>query len=323
MKRIMVAALLLALSALGYAEEQPPQFVLMWGIRGSQPGAFDEPAGIDVDAAGNVYVIDTRNDRVQKFTSTGVFLATWTFADFNAWDIALDHSGNVYVVNSGFHSVQQHDPDGVLITKWGSLGTSDGMFNTPLALAVGPSGQIYVADTGNNRIQKFTSSGVFIQKWGSSGIGDGQFTGPRGIAVDANENVFVSDASPRIQKFSSSGAFITAWGSLGSGDGQFLYVEGLTADANGNIYAADGGPMESGNARVQKFSSDGTFLVKWGTRGNAEGQFGDPRGVAIDGNGSIYVSDPEMHRIQKFAPSPIAVKMKTWSHVKADYRQKE
>jgi RHS repeat-associated protein len=73
----------------------------------------------------------------------------------------------------------------------------------------------------------------------------------------------------------------------------------MAADSQGNVYVAD-----SGNRRIQKFDSSGTFLTKWGSYGSGDGQFIDPWGVAVDTQG-IYVTDTGNHRIQKFSVPPI------------------
>lgn len=64
---------------------------------------------------------------------------------------------------------------------------------------------------------------------------------------------------------------------------------------SGNVYVAD-----TWNHRVQKFDSDGNFLLKWGTKGYGDGQFHYPRGIAVDGLGNVYVVDAGNYRIQKF-----------------------
>jgi DNA-binding beta-propeller fold protein YncE len=90
--------------------------------------------------------------------------------------------------------------------------------------------------------------------------------------------------------------FVTKWGSFGTGDGEFDWPSGIAVDGSGYVYVAD-----FGNARIQKFSSDGNFITKWGVRGTGDGEFLVPYGIGIDSSGSIYVSDlGGNNRIQKF-----------------------
>ena len=81
------------------------------------------------------------------------------------------------------------------------------------------------------------------------------------------------------------------------GDGEFINLAGVAVDANGNVYVAD-----EENNRIQKFTSDGTFITKWGHKGYDDGEFDIPTGVAVDPVGNIYVADSDSYRIQKFTP---------------------
>ena len=82
-------------------------------------------------------------------------------------------------------------------------------------------------------------------------------------------------------------------------DGQFNGPHGVAVDSSGNVYVTD-----SGNSRIQKFDSNGTFITKWGSTGSADGQFDNPYGVAVDSSsGNVYVVDSGNSRIQVFAPS--------------------
>ena len=80
--------------------------------------------------------------------------------------------------------------------------------------------------------------------------------------------------------------------------GQFSGPEGIAIDASDNVYVAD-----TGNHRIQKFNTSGTFVTKWGTNGTGDGQFDTPWGVSVDGLGDVYVADTNNNRIQKFSPT--------------------
>ncbi|MFH1366644.1 MAG: T9SS type A sorting domain-containing protein [Patescibacteria group bacterium] len=309
---IFIALITLFAASLAQAED-PPEFILKWGTAGTGDGQFNCPAGIAADAWGNVYVADYMNDRVQKFTSDGVFIRKWgTYGTGNGQfnypaGIAADAWGNVYVAEYGNNRVQKFTSDGTFILKWGSYGAGDGQFYAPFGITVDAGNNVYVADYGNNRVQKFTSEGEFITKWGTAGTGDGQFNYPAGIAADAWGNIYVTDyGNYRVQKFTSDGEFILKWGTIGIGDGQFYYPRGITVDAWGNVYVA-----EYENNRVQKFTSEGVFILKWGTSGGGDGQFRWPADIAADAWGNIYVTDYLNNRVQKFgflAPHDLVIK---------------
>jgi PKD repeat protein len=245
-------------------------FVTKWGSYGNGDDQFDGPWSVSVDSSSNVYVADYNNQCVQKFDSSSAFL-----------------------------------------TKWGSFGWDDGQFSYPQTVAVDSSSNVYVADNGNSRIQKFSSSGTFITKWGSKGDGDGQFSSSEGIAVDSSGNVYITDWwNSRIQKFDSNGNFITQWGSP-SWYGEVIYADEedpgtwmithsprcIAVDTSGNVYVTDN------NNQIQKFSSSGTFITKWGSEGSNNGQFNGPVGVSVDPSGNVYVADSGNNRIQKFDSS--------------------
>jgi DNA-binding beta-propeller fold protein YncE len=131
------------------------------GFSGTGDGQFNSPRGIGIDAAGNVYVSDTNNDRVQKFDSNGNFITKWGTAgtgngQLNEPDgIAPDAAGNVYVADQFNDRVQQFDANGNFISVIGSLGTGPGQFNDPDGAAVDGAGNLYIADRENDRVQKF------------------------------------------------------------------------------------------------------------------------------------------------------------------------
>ena len=236
--------------------EPPPVFVRTWGTTGAGDGQFISPYGVAVDANGNVYVVDTNNNRIQKFTSTGAFLTKWGTngtgnGQFqNPVAVTVDSVGDVYVADYGNHRVQKFTSTGAYLAQWGTQGTGNGQFRYPSGVAVDSSGNVYVADGLNYRVQKFTSTGTYVTKWGSYGTGNGQFNYPWSVAVDATGNVHVADINNfRIQKFTGTGTYLTQWGTNGTGNGQFKYPSGVAVDSSGNVYVA-----ENTNNRVQQFA---------------------------------------------------------------------
>jgi glucose/arabinose dehydrogenase/sugar lactone lactonase YvrE len=271
------------------AEEFGPRTT--WGSYGQgRDSRFNAPEGIAVDQQGNVYVVDTGNDRIQKFSANGSFIGelgrhgvrNGTFK--NPEGIALDQQGNIYVVDTGNNRIQKfsgnfsgnfsaNSPNGTYLAQWGKHGVEpDSRFNAPEGIAVDRRGNIYVVDTGNNRIQKFSANGTFLGKFGSFGTNDTSFDAPEGIAVDQQGNVYVVDTgNNRIQKFSANGTFLGKFGSFGPDENQFKYPSAAAVDSQGNIFIAD-----TSNNRVSVI------------RTLPEGQVG----TSAQGNNTVAINDP-------------------------------
>jgi DNA-binding beta-propeller fold protein YncE len=306
---MLVGALVVALAASAPARAVP-QFVLKWGSNGSGDNQFSGPSGVATDATGNVFVADTGNNRIKKFTPTGDFLvAAGTNTggagpgEFNApRSVAADAAGNVYVSDTSNNRIQKLSSSLAFLTQWNSA--SSQIFNFPADVAVDAAGSVYLVDRGNNRVAKFTSEGAFQTQWTVGGT-------PTGVAATPDGNILVTDQTlHRVLRFTNTGGPLTGFGGPGPGAGQFASPAGIATDAVGNIYVAD-----QSNNRIQKFAPDGSFLAAWGSAGAADGQFQGPLGVTVDAAGNIYVADTGNSRIEKFvepadltaaAPAPVA-----------------
>lgn len=310
----------------GVASAQAPPFQLQWGTPGNGDGQFrlSDVAGIALDAAGNVYVCDNGNYRVQKFDSNGGFLLKWGPNSFLLPDIfslgtpnamAVDDSGFVYTAQFGGR-IQKFTSNGNLITEWGDIGSGNGEFRYCYGIAIAGT-TLYATDRDNRRIQMFTTSGTFLGAWGIGGTAPGQLAAPYDVAVEAGGTVLVVDAlfAPRVQRFTSTGQHLLTIGSAGTGDGQFSEPIKIAVGPNGYIYVSD-----SGNHRIQVFSPSGAFLTKWGGGpSNAPGFFDYPEGIAVNPFGDVYVLDHQNFRIQKFGPVT-PTRTTTWGRLKSLYK---
>jgi PKD repeat protein/sugar lactone lactonase YvrE len=248
-----------------------------------------------------VHYPEQRMDQIPK-TKTANLGESYVSLNGDEWTDMIPLIENANVCLKAFTTVPPSDGYD-FIAKYGLYGTGDGEFNLPSGIAVDAAGNLYVNDAGNNCIQQFTSTGTFIAKWGSNGTGDGQFDIPWGVAVHPKlGDIYITDQiNNRVQVFDSSGNFIREWGGYGrpyfwtDANGKFYAPRGITIDSSGYVYVVD-----SWNDRVQKFTSDGTFITKWGSRGTGNGGFNNPLGIVVDAAGNVYVADDQNHRIQQF-----------------------
>lgn len=252
---------------------------------GSQ-ARFSFPKGVAVDSSNNIYVGDTSNATIRKITSSGMVTT--------------------------------------LAGSAGLLGSVDGTgaaasFNTPYGIAVNSVGNLYVGDLGNYTIRKVTAAGAVTTLAGLAGVSgsvDGvgnaaRFTYTYGVALDSTGNIYVGDVtSCLIRKVTPAGSVATLAGmanSHGSTDGsggnaRFNDPSGVAVDAAGNVYVAD-----KSSHTIRKITSSGVVTTIGGLAGNsgsADGlgsaaRFANPRGVAVDSGGNIYVSDTDNFRITK------------------------
>ncbi|MGH7289731.1 MAG: flippase activity-associated protein Agl23, partial [Myxococcota bacterium] len=272
----------------------------VWGQAGSGRGEFNEPRGLATDASGNLYVADTKNHRIQKFSPTGEVLAMWgeqgsgpgQFKDPHG--IAVGPDGSVVVADTWNHRVQKFDPNGKFIKEWAA---DPGLWG-PRGIAVNKDGVVYVTDTGNKRVVQFSKDGVQIEYWGVDGSAPGQLIEPVGIAInDRNEVVIADTGNRRIQIFLEDGTFQKEWPVFGWEE---FYTEPYIATHGGDIWVTD-----SFMHRFARYD-DGQLTGVWGKSGKGNGEFNRPIGIALAPDGTVYISDTLNNRIQKFTVPPAA-----------------
>ena len=228
-----------------------------------------------------------------------VYVTKWT-PNQNPRGMAVDEDGNIYT--AGDQTITKYTPEGALVFTIENIANNDdyNLSSWDMAVAVDSSGYIYVSNEQDHNVVKFDSSGTYVTKWGSQGSEDNQFNEPKGIAL-SNGFVYVCDrGNNRIVKFDTDGTFISSFGQEGWEDGMFQRPRDIAIDGtNSEIYVT-----EEWNSRIQVFGLDGTFKRKWATDSSAgDGEINSPRGIALDSQGNLYVSDEAWmdNRIVKFA----------------------
>lgn len=167
---LIAAAVVIAVaSILVYVQEiLPPEgeFPLIEEISAGPTGTFYQPRGVAVNSTGDIFVLDTRNQRVQFFNPSGGFNATFGFADdnandgsfFNAFGIYINSTNFIHVADTGTNVVKVFSPGGDYLKTIGSAGTGSGQYYNPSGIWMNSS-HIFIADTFNNRIQITDLSG--------------------------------------------------------------------------------------------------------------------------------------------------------------------
>ncbi len=194
--------------------------------------SVNQPEGVAVDAAGNVYIADTLDNAVRKVTADGtISTLAGTGTPGYSGDggpakqarlklpraVAVDASGNVYVADTGNNQIRRIDAQGTITTV-----DTGGALNDPRGVAVDRAGNLYIADTGNRRVRRVSPGTAMTTIAGNgsccySGDGglalDAQLNQPWGVAADANGNIYVADAGSnavRVLSPVSSGISVNA-----------------------------------------------------------------------------------------------------------------
>ncbi|MBM3274562.1 MAG: hypothetical protein FJZ00_05390, partial [Candidatus Sericytochromatia bacterium] len=297
---------------------------------------FNDPTGLALDAAGNLYVADVGNSLVRKVDQDGIvstFAGTVAGYDDgpiaaaqlrNPAGVALLADGTVFVADTYSHRIRRIG-DGQIETFAGERvgyggGFADGagtagLFSLPTGIAAASDGTLYIADKDNHAIRKITASGLVTTLAGtrSAGFAEGagaaaRFSKPTAVAVGASGNVYVADRdNHRIRKVAPDGTTTTfaGSGSAAFADGPaasaaFNRPTGLAFDGAGNLLVAD-----ASNKRIRQIAPDGTVTTVAGTGkdGSIDGalssaQFRSPVGLAVGPDGLIYVADGTADRIR-------------------------
>ena len=225
-------------------------------------GTFYEPWGIAVAPDGSVYVADTWNHRIQKFSPEGEFLTMWGYFGqaeqldgfWGPRDVIVDPDGRVIVSDTGNKRIVIFGPDGEGLAEFGEEGYDPGQFYEPVGLALDNDGILYVADTWNQRIQSFTpdGSGSFqpLNSWEIFGWYGQSLDNKPYLAADDQLHIFATDPEGvRVLEFTNEGEMVRFWGDYSEGNDGFSLVGAIAIDPLGGVWVTD-----TGNNRVMHFN---------------------------------------------------------------------
>lgn len=312
----IVILLILASSSCAWfpsAQEPGYWFISDWGELGSEPGQFHDPTGIAVTDT-EVFVSDARNARIQVFDYEGRFKRQFGSKGDGLGQLGrpmnLTIDGDeLYVADYWNDRIQVFALDGTPLRMIGKTGSGPGEFSAPGGVAIAFNGDLYVADFYNQRVQHLKADGQFIEQWGTTGevgIWAEEFNYPTDVTLANDGTLYVADGyNDRVQMFSDKGEFKDKWGGpfalniFGPFNAWFATVTSVEVGPKGNLFVAD-----FYNNRIQKFTSDGTFLTAFGKEGVAPGQFNHAIAMAVASDNTLFVVDYGNHRVQKWQPSP-------------------
>ena len=230
---------------------------------------LNSPSAIAIDAAGNIYIADTRNHRIRKINSSGTIS---TFAGNGTPGYSGDAGSAV-----------------------------NAQLNAPQSITVdSAANNVYIADTTNNVVRVVDSNGIIRTVAGNEGRATAQTVGlydPTGLTFDSNGNLYIADAG-RIRCLAPDGTVATIAGTGGDGctaitcqaqDAHFDNQAGMAVDSTGNIYATNG-------SRVLRITPTGTVIdlqvpVRYAT------------GIALDGKGNLYILDGDASALKMLSPT--------------------
>ena len=310
----------------------------LWGTQGdggpATSAGLTAVYGLATDAAGNLYVADTWDDKIRKIDASGtITTVAGTGEEGRGGDggpatearldkprgVAVDAAGNLYIADSDNHLVRRVDPSGTITTI---AGTGDRGFSgdggpateaalaEPHAVTVDSVGNIYIADSGNGVVRRVGADGLIstvagiprAPSVGAAELPSGTEIGfPRALAPGRSGELFVADSyRDSILRLDAAGTIETF---VGLGQPDLDRPGGAAVDSAGNVFVAD-----SSSHRILKIDTTGiaTTVAGSGEQGDSgdggparNAAFSFPGDVAVDRDGSIYIADTYNNRIRK------------------------
>ena len=260
------------------------------------------PWGIATNSKGHIVVAERGGSCISVFTPEGVKIQSFgrkgtapgEFID--PFGITVDRDDNIIVMDSSNNRIQKFTSEGKFLTAVGTKGSGPLQFTCPTGVGINTTNsKLYIAEDGpNHRIQILNKDMTLSSCFGRNGRSEnGHFNNPLGVAFDSTGNLYVADCyNYRVQVFTPEGKFLRKFG-VSDEHGSKPYS--IAIDSKDTVYIA-GWDFNC----ILIYTSQGQFLRSFSSTGKADGQLQSPRGVALDKDGYILVSDTGNNRIQLF-----------------------
>lgn len=268
------------------------------------------PMGVAISPDGKVYITEAGGgQQIRVFDSQGAELNSFAIPEDLSPDpapvyVAVNQEGNVYVSDRSAAAIFTFSADGTFI---GALTPPKGYEDWhPLGLTFDAEDNLYITDVTpeKHRVLVLDPQGKLLTHFGSQGEATGQFSYPNGIAVDSDGRIFVADGNNgRMQAFDRDGNFLFLI-SRGMSPGDLSLPRGIALDSDNRLIIAD---TSRGSVQVYKLiDSSGNetpsaplkYLGAFNGDAGSGVSFQFPNGLALDGNGRIYVTDRTNGRVQ-------------------------
>ena len=267
-------------------------------LKGEAPTRVMRPHGLEVDAAGRLYAIDTHYRFVHVFDGAGARYYNFPAQPIEGFeqpiDLALGAGGRVYVSDSVAGRVHVFAEHGTkYLTSFGGP-----PLRRPTGLAYrAAANELLVLDTLASQLLVYDADSFALKRAvGKETEGPDGFHSPTHIALARDGTVYVTDGlNFRIQVLSTELRFLRTFGAAGDDPGHFSRPKGVAVDSDGNVYVVD-----ALFDNVQIFDRDGRLLLAFGAHGAAAGELWLPSAIFVDARDRIYVSDTYNQRIQVF-----------------------
>lgn len=292
-RHLLLTIGLLALAILGVTFRKP---IKRWYRAASlevSSGRFQDPEGLAVDAAGNLYVADEDRQQLTVLDPTGNTLNTIRkVAGYTVGgkQLPITTGDSLVAIGKGhlfliarFNLAELRIEDGKV-----SLGQVFGHFGDPEGIAQDPArGDLYVTDEDNRRIQVFeATTGSLRNQWPVP-------QDPEGICVTKDRVYVTFSKNDWVGCYTKTGKLRFRFGETGSAPGQFRNPDCVHVSPDGLLYVTD-----QKNHRIQVFDDQGHHLRTIGARGREPGRFREPEDLAFDPRGNLVVADGGNHRVQ-------------------------